>query len=59
MSFQIGDRIKRLEDREIIGGVVLDIQPAATSDENDIAFIAYDEGGSGWWPMDRIVAVQP
>ncbi len=59
MTHQIGDRVERLEDRETVGGVILDIQPAVSADESDTALIAYDEGGSGWWPMDQLIAGQP
>ena len=49
MNFNVGDRVKRVEDRETTGATVLE-----TDGEN--VLIAYDEGGTGWWPLSSIVA---
>lgn len=47
MPFKIGDRVRRIEDREIKGATIIGI------DGEDYE-IAYDEGGSGWWPGNAI-----
>jgi hypothetical protein len=47
MTFQTGDRVRRIEDREITAATVLEI---AETDGEAICLIAYDEGGEGWWP---------
>lgn len=44
---QIGDRVNRIEDREIVGATVIAV-------DGDNALIAYDEGGEGWWPTDAL-----
>lgn len=46
--FAIGDRVDRIENRDITGGTVITIQD---SDKEQVVYeIQYDEGGSGWWP---------
>lgn len=42
-SIEIGTRVNRREDREVIGATVLE------KDGRNV-LIAYDEGGEGWWP---------
>ena len=49
MNFNVGDRVKRVEDQGTTGATVLE-----TDGEN--VLIAYDEGGTGWWPVSSIVA---
>ena len=46
---QVGDRVNRIEDREITGATILEI-------EGDNARIGYDEGGEGWWPFNALEA---
>ena len=46
MTLAIGDRVNRRENRAETGGVVLDF------DDDGNVFIAYDEGGTGWWPPE-------
>lgn len=46
--FAVGDRVERIEDREITAATVV-----AVDREN--VEIAYDEGGSGWWPVSALV----
>lgn len=43
----MGDRVERVEDREIVGATIITI--IVNEDENQIE-IEYDEGGTGWWP---------
>lgn len=45
-TFSVGDRVDRIEDREVTGATVI------TVDENGNIEIQYDEGGSGWWPAE-------
>lgn len=49
MSYEAGARVRRLEDREVVGASVL-------ARDGDDYLIAYDEGGEGWWPA---VALAP
>lgn len=42
-----GDRVNRIEAREVTGATVLAV-------EGDYALITYDEGGEGWWPVDYL-----
>lgn len=44
----VGLRVDRVEDRLVTGATVLEI-------DNDMALIAYDEGGQGWWPASLLV----
>jgi len=46
----IGDRVNRIEDREIVGATVLLI-------DGDNVLIEYDEGGQGWWSVDALVMI--
>ena len=41
----VGDRVNRLEDRDVTGATVLAVEGSNVE-------IAYDEGGTGWWPVD-------
>jgi hypothetical protein len=51
-EYQVGDRVDRIEDREITGATVISIQRI---DDNNISVeLQYDEGGSGWWPVSAI-----
>lgn len=42
---KVNDRVNRKEDIEVTGAIVLEI-------EGEIVLISYDEGGSGWWPLE-------
>jgi hypothetical protein len=51
-EYQVGDRVDRIEDREVTGATIISIQ---NLDENNISVeLQYDEGGSGWWPVSAI-----
>lgn len=50
-EYNIGDRVDRIEDREITGATIISIQD---SDDSIIVELQYDEGGSGWWPLSAI-----
>ena len=53
MSYAIGDRVTRIEDRDLRGAVV---EHVAQGPGGEFLRLAYDEGGGGWWPA---VAVEP
>lgn len=50
-DLSIGQRVTRREDRSPAGGVVV---AADASVDGMIYFIAYDEGGEGWWPREGL-----
>lgn len=45
MTYQPGDRVNRVEKRAITGATVVQVCDEAIE-------IAYDEGGTGWWPPE-------
>lgn len=49
MNFQIGQQVKRIENAPQVDATIIQIVTAM--DEN-IAELAYIEGGTGWWPVD-------
>jgi hypothetical protein len=49
MDFNVDDRVNRVEDREATGATVLEV-------DGENVLIAYDEGGTGWWPASSLVA---
>lgn len=49
-AFYVGQRVDRIEDREITGAIILTI---VEGDEGLIE-LQYDEGGTGWWPSSAI-----
>ena len=55
MTFEIGDIVNRIEAREAVRGVVIDVQPGS-GQEGNIYLISYDEGGQGWWPESLLIA---
>lgn len=48
--FTIGQQVNRIEDREITGATV-------TAIDGENVELAYDEGGSGWWPIECLEAI--
>lgn len=48
MAFAISDRVTRIEPPINGGGTVIAI-------DGDNIEIAYDEGGTGWWPVDALI----
>lgn len=50
-KYNVGDRVDRIEDREVTGATVLSVQEHGESVSYELQ---YDEGGSGWWPEDCI-----
>lgn len=47
MEYSIGQRVERIEDREVTAATVISIQ---TLGDETVLELQYDEGGSGWWP---------
>jgi hypothetical protein len=50
MTYAIGQRVNRIEDRATIGATILSIVDDVGATQ--ILELAYDEGGTGWWPAD-------
>ena len=50
-TYEIGQRVDRIEDREITGATIISIQ-----ETGDITCVElqYDEGSTGWWPVNCI-----
>ena len=50
-SFQIGDRVQRIEDRDVTAATVIKIESVG---DDTILELQYDEGGTGWWPATSV-----
>ena len=50
-NYQVGDRVDRIENREVTGATIISIQETGNS---VCVELQYDEGGTGWWPIDCI-----
>ena len=51
MTYAVGRRVERLEQRPQVAAVVL----AVVEDwQGQSLELAYDEGGSGWWPASCV-----
>ena len=61
-KFVVGQRVKRIEDREIVGAVVLVVVHNSEISYEYSYQIQYDEGqsgdndGTGWWPENCLEA---
>lgn len=61
-KFVVGQRVKRIENREIVGATVLQVVHTIEISYNYTYQIQYDEGasglndGTGWWPEDSLEA---
>jgi hypothetical protein len=53
---KVGDRVNRIEDREVTGGTVLEVVPLG--DDEISIHISYDEGGDGWWPIHCLELIE-
>ena len=51
MNYATGDNVIRLEDRPQVAAVVI-----STEDGPDCQLLelAYEEGGTGWWPAEAV-----
>lgn len=50
-TFKVGDRVDRIEDREVTGATIISIEEHG---DRISVELQYDEGGTGWWPVDCI-----
>lgn len=53
--FQIGQRVDRIEDREVTEATVIQI---IERDDGNMIEISYLEGGSGWWPESALRPIE-
>ena len=51
MNYSTGDNVKRIEARPQVAAVVLTV---ADGWDGQLLELAYEEGGSGWWPADAV-----
>ena len=55
--FKVGDRVERIEDRDVTGATILSITELDFG--SNVIEIEYDEGtGTGWWPEDSLRPLQ-
>lgn len=54
-SLNVGDRVDRIEDRDVTGATIISIQGEG---EYASVELEYDEGGYGWWPMRCIQKIE-
>jgi hypothetical protein len=52
MNYTIGQKVKRIEDRPQVAAVVI---AAGEGPDGQMLELAYEEGGTGWWPADAVV----
>src|SRR5688572_20812041 len=52
MQLEPGARVNRPEDRDVVGATILEVD---ARDGETLAHLAYDEGGSGWWPAEALL----
>lgn len=50
-EYNVGDRVDRIEDREVTGATIITVQDISGQ---VVVEIQYDEGGTGWWPVSAI-----
>lgn len=53
-KFEIGQRVKRIEDRVDVGSIVLMVYENSLNGYSYL--IKYDEGGEGYWPENCLEA---
>lgn len=51
-SYKIGDRVQRIEQRDVTAATVITVQ--TVGDDDIILELQYDEGGTGWWPATSV-----
>jgi hypothetical protein len=51
MTFSIGQAVVRIEDRPQVAATVLKIEESWDDDNLELA---YEEGGTGWWPASAV-----
>jgi len=55
VEYQIGDRVERIEDRDVTAATVIEIQ---NYQETTSLLLQYDEGGMGWWPSTNVRLIE-
>jgi len=53
-SYNVGDRVDRIEDREVTAATIISVQESQDENLETLVELQYDEGGSGWWPISAI-----
>jgi len=53
-AFKVGDRVRRVEERELVAATILGVDKSSGPEEYFSYLIRYDEGGEGWWPEDSL-----
>lgn len=57
-KFSIGQRVNRIEMRDIVGATVISFEPTIYNIGSDyVYYIKYDEGGFGYWPENSLEAI--
>lgn len=51
MNYTIGQKVIRIEDRPQVAAVVIAV---ADGPDGQLLELAYDEGGTGWWPASAV-----
>jgi hypothetical protein len=51
MNYTIGQKVKRIEDRPQVAAVVIAVEDGP---DGQLLELAYDEGGTGWWPASAV-----
>ena len=51
MNYTIGQKVKRMEDRPRVAAVVIAVEDGL---DGQLVELAYDEGGTGWWPASAV-----
>ena len=51
MNYTIGQKVMRIEDRPQVAAVVI---AAEECPDGQMVELAYEEGGTGWWPADAV-----
>lgn len=55
-TYKPGDRVERIEDREETAATVLSVH---TVGDQVVLELQYDEGGTGWWPVESVRPLAP
>ena len=51
MNYTIGQKVMRIEDRPQVAAVVIAVEDGP---DGQLLELAYDEGGTGWWPASAV-----
>jgi len=51
MAYEIGQQVRRIEDR---AQVLAQVLATAEGPIGQVLELAYQEGGSGWWPAEAV-----